>query len=515
MVQERLGLVRSWLHGCRKEHTQCSPSESETKTKLVRPTRLIDLGLPQHNQDPSPRLVDVADIDPSIKIEYTALSYCWGVDRCPEAMTTRSSEESHRQQIVFSSLPKTFRDAMTMTAAVGIRFIWIDSLCIIQEDREDWAREAATMSSVYQGCSLVLAAASSLDAHGGLFLDTWRQPKQYKYLSPGKEEEIPVEIWQDIGDTFKPLSTRAWTLQETLLARRVVFFTRDQTYWQCRTHTHSEDATVHESTEYRLHRDICIRPLDFGNRWTSCDHWWAWVTNYTSRQLSHPSDYMAAFAGITQYFSDRTGTPPALGIWADYMLAFGLGWSTHDVIGLHSGAAATIPSLPRRSVIRNLPSWSWFRYQMPIYGHLFSGHGTAQTRLVSFDVAWSGTPMVSDVSSSRLVVRGPVRTLALVPQAAPRRGQFCSFTEPHQACFLDEGVSSVETDEGGFFEAPCLLLSMQPNNSFATFMVLEEVPVQRRRRRKTYRRIGIGQFAYNMISHHPFLGVEGETLKLV
>ncbi|SPO05277.1 uncharacterized protein DNG_07964 [Cephalotrichum gorgonifer] len=547
-IEGRLGQVSSWLEDCRKDHSECGTSTTFVNNNL--PTRLIDLGEPGTGRDPCPRLVDTADLGPSISTEYTALSHCWGPQPCTSVLTTRTNEALNREKIAFGSLPKTYRDAMMATASLGIRFIWIDSLCIIQGDKEDWSAEAATMSGVYQHCTLVLAAASSPDAHGGFFLDSFRQPRRCSYLLEG--EPVPVELWDYRRVDLAPLNTRGWTLQETLLARRIVYFSRDQIYWQCRSHSNSEDGVITRSKSQRMHEDICVKPMDFGSRMVMRDHWAAWVKNYTSRELSHGSDYMAAFSGITQFFADRMreidaaegstetdaaegstetdadikaeikDTTPALGLWTDVMFAIDLGWSAHDLIGISTSTGGRHgpyePLTPRRSALASIPSWSWFRYQMPIYGHLFSASDViAKTRLVSFAVEWSGTPMTSDVVSSRLVVKGPVKVLELAPQAAPRLGQYCSFTEAHLACFLDEGdppPPSMARDERGLVRAPCLLLSMQPLSRFATFMVLEEVPGERARGRKRYRRVGIGHFGLSLVSLHPFMDAERVKLEL-
>lgn len=520
LVHERLELVHSWLQQCKSEHTKCSPAEYGSHRK---PTRLVDIGCPQDGRDAAPRLVDANELDPSVSVEWTALSHCWGARPCDAAMTTRSNISSRRKRIELASLPQTYRDAIWVTAALGFRFIWIDSLCIIQQDREDWSAEAANMSAIYQNCALVLAAASSADMNGGLSLDSWRQPALYTCLSP-QQKQVHVEIWDAGRDRLSegPLITRGWTLQETLLARRIVYFAADQLSWQCQTHTHTEDGIVQNSTVYRLQHDVLSSPLDFSNRWTPCHHWWSWVNNYTSRKLTNAADYMVAIAGITQYFSKRLDVRPALGLWADYMFAFGLGWALVDIIGLHGNpgqdAEPSAPApQPTRSALCNIPSWSWLRYQMPIYCALFAGHGIARTLLMNLDIEWAGKPQTSDVLMCRLLVRGPVKVLELFPEPAPRRGQFCSFTEPHQACFLDEGVPSVTRDENGYIKAPCLLLTMQTRSLFATFMVMEELtpPEQEKRKPRIFRRIGVGAFACVPGSLHPLLDAEDETIELM
>lgn len=151
-----------------------------TDDHVVLPSRFIDVGSRDGRKDP--RLVSSTEV--SNKERYTTLSHCWGAS--PDNMplrTTHATKAAHMVSIPMRTLPKTFRDAIDVTRALNVRYIWIDSLCIVQDDLEDWEQEAAKMASIYEGSFLTIAAADSPNSNGGLFLDSTTPPVHFKFTS--------------------------------------------------------------------------------------------------------------------------------------------------------------------------------------------------------------------------------------------------------------------------------------------------------------------------------------------
>jgi hypothetical protein len=143
------------------------------------PTRLLDV-------DPvaqTVRLVDTASLSLGISdgVPYVALSHCWGADTAVRCTTTRANEAERRRSIACGLLPKTFQDAILITRKLSFRYMWIDSLCIIQDDPSDWQHESSRMASVYQGAALTLAATDAEDGAGGCFLDVLDPPIPVRY----------------------------------------------------------------------------------------------------------------------------------------------------------------------------------------------------------------------------------------------------------------------------------------------------------------------------------------------
>ncbi len=160
-------------------------------------------------QDGSPRLVETENLD-AASTEYTTLSHRWGED--PEKHPLRTLKENllvHCQYVPKPHIPKTFLDAMSITRKLGVRYIWIDSLCIIQDSDSDWQQQAGKMSEIYLGSELNIAPIDSPDANGGCSLEIQTSLKVRLSDIPVKE----VRIWiagrdQDVRNSA--LLRRGW-----------------------------------------------------------------------------------------------------------------------------------------------------------------------------------------------------------------------------------------------------------------------------------------------------------------
>jgi hypothetical protein len=140
--------------------------------------------------------------------------------RAPFIQTTQSSLKQYQESIPLHYLSKTFREAVLVCRNLGIRFLWIDSLCIIQDDPQDWERESAKMADIYSGSYLNLAAAAAADGREGLFFPRLECTKVRCKLSTGEEDDIfisnsPSSYFMDSRES--PLASRAWALQEKVL----------------------------------------------------------------------------------------------------------------------------------------------------------------------------------------------------------------------------------------------------------------------------------------------------------
>lgn len=154
--EANMKLAYSWLSMCFYEHDTCGNDRDDE----FLPARLIDLGDPSHDEV-APRLVETRDESRMMQQrQYITLSYCWGTDRGKTVpKTVRDNLQEHLQGISLMSLPKTFRDAMSVVKKLGYRYIWIDSLCIVQDDRQDFERECSQMHLVYSQaqCTIVVS----------------------------------------------------------------------------------------------------------------------------------------------------------------------------------------------------------------------------------------------------------------------------------------------------------------------------------------------------------------------
>jgi len=218
-------LLREWLRDCNDSHSDHG-HDSAKDTKL--PTRVLDVG---DSENPERLLLHVTKDELG---KYIALSHCWGgvIPLC----TKKETIAAHRKAIEFEKLPKLFQDAVTITRELGVQFLWIDSLCIIQNDEEDWKYEAERMEKVFTSAYCTIAATSAENSNEN-FLP--RLGKEYVKLIDNSTG-TPFSVYAyEVGGSFNDdveggvLNKRGWVYQERALSRRTIHFTATQIYWEC------------------------------------------------------------------------------------------------------------------------------------------------------------------------------------------------------------------------------------------------------------------------------------------
>lgn len=231
-----LELIRGWINDCNQHHFNpiCQPSLAQRSDRSGSggstsqfPTRLIDVGTEGDT------LIRLREMQNENICSWTALSYRWGQN---PYSTTRQNIDDHVTGMELSTLPQTFKDAVKITRAIGQRYLWIDSICIVQGEDGDFSHEALRMEDVYSGAYCVLAASGATDLDIGFL--TPRANREYAALPAEAQDEATLYVCQTIEDFRRhvlkgALSNRGWVLQEHALARRTIFFTEYQTYWEC------------------------------------------------------------------------------------------------------------------------------------------------------------------------------------------------------------------------------------------------------------------------------------------
>lgn len=212
-------LLREWLRDCNETHSDhgiaCN-AENEL------PTRVLDVGDAEN-----PARLHLFRTKGQ-RGKYFALSHCWG--QSPLIRTMKDTIDAHYKAIKFDDLPKTFQDAVVVTRELGIQFLWIDSLCIIQDDADDWLREAEYMEKVFASAYCTIAASSAKDSTEGFLIP--RSVKQAVRLVDNVYAcEVGGNFDHDVGNAV--LNQRGWVLQERALSPRTIHFTTAQTYWEC------------------------------------------------------------------------------------------------------------------------------------------------------------------------------------------------------------------------------------------------------------------------------------------
>jgi hypothetical protein len=278
---------------------------------VVAPTRLVYVG----SADPKdpPRLVDGKEC--LRKGGHLVLSYCWGMTPkdAPWQLTTTTIQK-FATEIPLTVLPQTLHDAIMWTRNLRERYIWIDSMCILQDSEEDWRREASRMASTYGSATMTLVAASS-SAYGGM--SDRRNPLRNSaaslvlqdgsskftiYLLPnGQPRKAPL---------LPPTDGRGWCYQEDLLSSRLVKITQKSVLWQC-----VGDGSIPPTRAQGLEQLGKHPPY----RWYTL--WYRFVERYSNRSLTYPKDKLVAFYGIacdkahTSYLAGFLKTDP----WASLL----------------------------------------------------------------------------------------------------------------------------------------------------------------------------------------------------
>lgn len=229
----QFAFIEEWLRVCRETHNHGHlPGVRLNSSEL--PTRVIDLG-PLYG--PKLRLTAGEAMQSH---EYAAFSHCSGKRMMFRAL--KENIESLAKAIDFRRLPRTFQDAIKTAWGLSVRYMWIDSLCIIQDDPEDWKHEAARMQQIFGNATCVIAASSSGSSSEG-FLQIGRDERPFVTLrSPSGAVSYVCKFIDNFAQDMEeaPLTKRGWTLQERALARRSIHFTSTQVYLECGEGVHCE-----------------------------------------------------------------------------------------------------------------------------------------------------------------------------------------------------------------------------------------------------------------------------------
>lgn len=343
-------IIRGWLKKCLEEHEHC------LKSDYFLPSRVLDVG------DDSASKIHL-HISNNETAAYTALSHCWGLG--PVVTTTRESFRERQEQIDFASLPLTFQNAIEVTRNLGIRYLWIDSLCIIQNDEQDWQTESATMAAVYSNAYLVIGADRSTSCHGGFLKPDNRGRSAFPIATvPGDDRSRCVVYarrrrWHDNIYDHEPLVTRAWTLQEHLLSSRMVHFTNSELIWDCRSHMYCECMSLSDSVEdydFRANFNRLLKSLDPKSDEYQGQMTWVWnqlVNEQCKRNVTNEMDRLPCISGMaSKLHANGTGEYMA-GLWKN-QLPECLLWSV-----IRPSDVRKKESMPTRFRPYRAPTWSW------------------------------------------------------------------------------------------------------------------------------------------------------------
>jgi len=340
------------------------------------------------------------------------LSHCWGdILSQPPLRTVKGNLDDHYIDVPWDNLPRNFQDAALVTLKLDLQYLWVDSLCIIQDDKEDWQEQATQMAQVYQNGVLNIAASSAPDSHAG-FLHNGIHADVQKVSLPAPFEggyvSVTREWWSWECATKNRYSSRGWVLQEIGLSPRSVFFDGDQLRWQCRQRCTAEDWTYDKDHIQCFSNGFGGPPFDFSTATSAYKMWWLWITDFSRRELTYAGDRAPALAGLSSFYANKTGHIPLLGLWSD-TLAYDLSWE-------HSSWSRTVIRAQTTRPFTEFPTWSWLSLMGKVQAQLTAPDTKASTislRVVDAHVEWNSHAWTSGLKSSRLIVNGMLKPVIL------------------------------------------------------------------------------------------------------
>jgi hypothetical protein len=347
--------------------------------------------------------------------KYIALSHCWGGKN--SLCTSEKTLELHKRGIPFSGFPKTFQHAILICRGLGVDYLWIDSVCIIQDSEQDWARQAARMGDVYSNSWITIAADAAANSDEGFLSNDRQKIKVKRFHCPGlgtQDSEVCIRKkgsgFQDsfshhfwTGPARSPLSSRGWVLQESVLAPRILHFTAEELTWECTMQSRCECQVRPNHFSSALPMKALLNQLPSRRKWASL------VEDFSERDLTFHTDRLHAISGLAAWTQKSTTNASYwAGLWSDEFPQALLWW----VLDRKRDVKAT-RCISKRISPYQAPSWSWAAVtgrvllysevdattpdmtnikveaipaSANLYGSLRSAHLTAKGHLVSVEV---------------------------------------------------------------------------------------------------------------------------------
>lgn len=424
-------LASQWISRCVQQHG-CTEGD-----KPLLPSRVLDVA------SGSVRLVIPAR---STTGRYAALSYCWG--SVGNLTTTSSNLDKRTAEIEWDEIPNLIQDAIWIVRRLEIRYLWVDALCIVQDDAADWRRESSKMGAVYAGAYLTIAADAATDTscrltsprnsdlqrdidRPKLWSDGEKDPdditrvrarKRIQVLAPVAVDGLPHSLcvrepwWHwDSNISASPLNMRGWALQERLFSTRVLHFAASEMIWECRASLNCECEGILQARAPRRGEESLKalfemaqamisrnRTTKFLPSWATSSRvmqhqdffavWTRIVTAYSARKLTVESDRLPAISGLARHFS--LGRTYLAGLWA-YDLPWYLCW------------AVTRRTVYSRSMYSG-PTWSWASTPEEIFWPTWAPQARSRVQTLEASTAPMSFNEFGEVAGGKLRLRAPV-----------------------------------------------------------------------------------------------------------
>ncbi|KAI1413399.1 HET-domain-containing protein [Hypoxylon sp. FL1857] len=488
--EDTLSRAQGWIDECKSNHPAC---QNASGSSPYMPKRVLNLS--------NNRVVLQIDVKPS---PYACLSHCWGPSHSP-IKTLLSTITDFQSEIPWKQLSKTFQDAVDICRRLRVDYLWIDSLCIIQDSAEDWNEESVKMADIYENAFFTIAATKSKDGSGGCYSD--RDPGYFNSSAVVEgsiyiRRQIPSFPERGFHSARWPLLARGWVFQEMSLSKRVLHFGHQEVIWQCRSCRKSESGNndldpgpITEGDLTRGHSQAenkeSSEPLWDGS-------WYDIVNEYSGLALSFEKDKLPALAAISQRTAQKRSADDRFlaGLWQKTLL-LDLLWETYQ-----RGSNGPVEKPTKCSA----PSWSWASVKSHVKWFVlknfrFPRHPLRCLDLVTVNVETIGSPYLGQCSRSELIFRGPLLDTTagdLEPSV------FMQLSDKHQGFQID-GVMAVHqfvpdyefAADGPIYGPPSSRLAILPlMMHHGGFNLVDALVLRPRDGEDTYERVGLALLVY-------------------
>ncbi|KAH6703295.1 heterokaryon incompatibility protein-domain-containing protein [Leptodontidium sp. MPI-SDFR-AT-0119] len=391
--------TKSQIQTCLSSHPKCNQT-----TSLQVPKRMIDIGYS------STDLIKLVELPPNTNAKYIALSHCWGTHQ--PINTTLANLSQMENNIPWTALSAVFQDAITVSRKLGLSWIWIDSLCIIQDSKSDWEIESSKMGTYYSNAHLTISASSS--SNGTIPFLAPRSPAYLPKTFPFPNNDgtiINLTARKHTGSSMSqlleplaPLASRGWVWQENILSTRILHYTASELIFECKTHFISEDgAKPRGFYSMGLSQKLSQNETEPERCWN------ALMESYSVRKLTFEGDRLPAISGVASVLESRMGGSYLAGLWRGN-LVMGLCWS-RDYVSENEELPLFLP----RDYVA--PSWSWASVNGAIeFVDRNEDPNEAfveEVVVVDVDCEVKGLNRFGEVSSGFLILRGDVVRMRL------------------------------------------------------------------------------------------------------
>ncbi|CZR66622.1 related to tol protein [Phialocephala subalpina] len=358
-----VSMFRNCFNTCMQNHADC-----KQKTPASRPSRLIDI-----------HQMRVIHIEPNSTPAYFVLSYVWGKPPFLLLLKSNQSEFAKPGSLSTQAIPQTISEAIEITRFFGGQYLWVDALCIVQDDTNDKMSEIERMHEIYAQADLTIVAATGDGANSSLMDIDPVFGDECVHVIGGKRFTADVREMREVIE-FSTWFTRGWTFQELVFSNRLLYFTTERTYFACAVGNWSVDLPFDEKLSVEEYQNTFFDEdpklgFDFRNKLDPFENYSSMVSKISTRQFTKESDVLDACRGFyTGIILDELGLS-VCGLPAT-CFEFALMWQPDG-------------NLRRRRVCGDetpFPSWSWAGWAGAVDYPLLSGPGKFGVRC---EITWA------------------------------------------------------------------------------------------------------------------------------